>query len=149
MRGWMESVQSLIMRAVGTKRLHHALGSRLEALDGGVTSRLEALDGGVTSRLEALQARIEEREGALAEDIGALHRRLDAIDDRIGTQGRHDNERGEAVGDALNEMRGRLASLIEALRGESGTRALGEVRTEISGLRADLAREAELRDRPN
>lgn len=128
----LASVQSLLMRAVGTRKLQYALDSRLDWIN-----------AGVESRLDALMTQIEERDRIVAGHFETLNRHLSDIRDQVSSQGQYDTERAENITNILNDILRQITLSVQSARDQSGARALGEVRTEISSLRSDLARGVE------
>ncbi|MGI3903985.1 MAG: hypothetical protein ACRYGP_33280 [Janthinobacterium lividum] len=86
---------------------------------------------------------IEERDRIVAGHFETLNRHLSDIRDQVSSQGQYDTERAENITNILNDILRQITLSVQSARDQSGARALGEVRTEISSLRSDLARGVE------
>ncbi len=137
MKALVTRAQLLLMRAIGMRKLRDDLDAKSQAAQADLAVRLDKLSTEIASR-EALDGG----------EVAVLLSRLDALNDQLSQQGQSNTERGDTDQNMLREIKSEIEVLRRSIdAADSLAPALGELRAEISSLRADFAREAEFRDR--
>lgn len=128
MKGWMSDVQSLIMRAVGFRKLRQALDSKSDAMHGDLAVRLDRLSDQLSSQGQA----DTERGDTVGNTLAELRMVLGQLTDQMSRQGQADTERGDTVHNNLVDLRamlGELAGQLPALADERHHRSAADLGT--------------------
>ncbi len=134
MRGLLARAQHGLMRGLGMRKLR-------EALD----AKSDATQADLLWRLDILQAALTERDRVVSDRLDILNEGLGRLSNELSSQGQSATERGDTDQATLRGIRIMLDVVQNHVSRRGGSaQTLGELRAEISGLRADFALQAEV-----
>ncbi len=140
MRQWLLRAQSGLKRAIGNRQLRQGNDEKSDAGFAAVAAQLDILGGEAAEWRHASTQRWEAVE-RLAADLQIA---VATIRIELSGQGRSDTERGETVDNMLRDLRAAVSDMGANWNGKNLEQSLGDLRVELSGVRADLAREMEM-----
>jgi len=140
MRDWLTRRQLDLMRVIGMRKLREAIEAKSDTVQADLMSRLDALRGEMADRDRALDRCLD----SIQRGLGEQQLTLGTLMSDEGGRGQFAYERGEALDARVAQIEGLLAKLVASVRADVLERALGDIRVEMSSLRADFAREAEM-----